>query len=455
MKTLNSYKIVLLVSSVVFFSACKKFLDEKPNISLEIPSSASDLQALLNNVTVLNAGNTCMPEIASDDYYLQYAPWTSLSTFDAMNYVWDSNTADNNTWATSYKSVLLANTVLDNLNSVSLENSSTSELSNIKGQALFFRAFTFYNLAQVYAKAYNAQTANTDLGICLKLTSSVTASSKRATVQETYGQIINDLKEAANLLPTIVQFSTTPSKQAAFALLARTYLATSDYENAESYSDQCLKLQNSLMDFNTLNASSSLPIPRFNPETIYEAYSGAGDADISSRRALIDTLLFQSYINNDLRRVIFFKYNSTLGGYNFTGSYVGMVSTSPFDGLATDEMYLIRSECEARLGDVKSALTDLNTLLKKRWLTGTYTDYTSSNVANPLSLILSERRKELVWRCTRWTDLKRLNQDPSFAVTIIRNLNGTLYTLPPNDLRYTFLIPGNVVTLGGIQQNPR
>ena len=44
----------------------------------------------------------------------------------------------------------------------------------------------------------------TDLGLVLRMTSDINEPTKRATVQETYYQIIKDLKEAAELLPSVV-----------------------------------------------------------------------------------------------------------------------------------------------------------------------------------------------------------------------------------------------------------
>jgi len=51
--------------------------------------------------------------------------------------------------------------------------------------------------------------------------------------------------------------------------------------------------------------------------------------------------------------------------------------------------------------------------------------------------------------------LRRLNLDIQRAITLKRNLNGVLYTLPPNDARYVLPVPDLVIQLSGIQQNPR
>jgi len=74
-------------------------------------------------------------------------------------------------------------------------------------------------------------------------------------------------------------------------------------------------------------------------------------------------------------------------------------------------------------------------------------DYaTTENEA--LKMILSERRKELVFRGTRWMDLRRLNREPEHASVVRRQLDGKEYLLLPGDLRYTFLLREEEISLG-------
>jgi hypothetical protein len=69
--------------------------------------------------------------------------------------------------------------------------------------------------------------------------------------------------------------------------------------------------------------------------------------------------------------------------------------------------------------------------------------------------ILTERRKELIFRGLRWPDLRRLNKDGA-GVSVTRKLDGQTYTLTPNSLKYTWLIPQQVIDFNpGMPQNPR
>ncbi len=69
-------------------------------------------------------------------------------------------------------------------------------------------------------------------------------------------------------------------------------------------------------------------------------------------------------------------------------------------------------------------------------------------------LILTERRKELLFRALRWTDLRRLNKEAEFRDTLYRFINGKKYQLLPGSDRYTLQIDRNTISISGIQQNP-
>jgi hypothetical protein len=128
---------------------------------------------------------------------------------------------------------------------------------------------------------------------------------------------------------------------------------------------------------------------------------------------------------------------------------------APITGLATEEFYLIRAECAARAGDTAAALNDLDTLLRHRYATGTFTSVTAASPAQALDIILAERRKELPFRGTRWTDLRRLNREGR-SIPLTRILNGTIYHLSPNSNLYTLPIPPDILSFNpGMKQNPR
>jgi hypothetical protein len=97
-------------------------------------------------------------------------------------------------------------------------------------------------------------------------------------------------------------------------------------------------------------------------------------------------------------------------------------------------------------------MSDLNSLLLKRWATGTFVSLSAPDAGTALSLVLTERRKELLYRMLRFTDIKRLNLEGA-AITVTRVISGQTYTLPPNDARDAIQIPEHVISITGMPQN--
>lgn len=452
----------LLLVTTTIFTGCKKFLDEKPVKSQTIPTTLNDLNKLLDNLTSMNSSSPSgIAELITDNFYLTTADWQFWMGIgvvnETSNYIWDANaTPYNNAWNLPYQSpIYYANIVLDVLPTIKKEAGSENEYNYLKGAALFYRAFIFHQLAQLYCKPFSSQNAN-EPGIVLRITANVSEKSTRATVQETYDQIIADLKNAADILPLSTTVSSRPTKAAAYAALARTYLSMNDYANSGMYADKSLQLKNDLMDFNNLIPIGSSPITMFNDEVIFHSTTSPPILT-SSSYAKIDSTLYQSYNVNDLRKKVFFAENSgpNTGTYRFIGSYWGTFSTGRvFDGLTTDEMYLIRAECFARAGNIPNAMADLNTLMQKRWNSVNWTPFTATDASDALSKILTERRKELVFRGLRWSDIRRFNLEGA-NITLKRIINNTVYNLSPNDLRSALLIPWDEINRSGIAQNPR
>lgn len=456
MVTKNKIAILFFILSIgcmgIFETGCKKYLDAKSNKALAVPESLQDLQALMDYYLRINNVDPVTGIESVDDFYLTETDYNALySDADRRIYTWGiSHLFDSysNDWAYQYDIINMANIVLDNIAKIQRTTDNASQWDNVKGQALLQRARSFQLIAWLWANAYDKNNATSDLGIPLRLHSDFNIPTVRSSLEETYKRILTDLKESVSLLPVIPVHVIRPSRPAAYALLARTYLSMRDYMNAGNYSDSCLQLFSGILDFNSLNAGASYPITRFNNEVIMDNRIPVPDMYIGTR-AKIDSLLYQSYANGDLRKVVFFKDNN--GFFTFKGSYEG--ASAMFSGIATDEVILMRAECLARAGSTSAAMDDLNSLLVKRWRNNAFIRLTATDANDALGKILNERRKELLMRGLRWMDIKRLNKEGA-GIVMKRYINGQTYTLQPNALRYTFPIPETVIDLTGIQQNP-
>jgi hypothetical protein len=466
-KYANITRTILLLAVLVLGQGChKQFLDAKPSTTLLVPTTLTDFQALLDNTGVFGQVPT-LGEASADNYWFPDSTWLGLDTREHNAYIWAPDIFGGQggqlDWNTPYQQVFYANVVLDGLSNIKYNADSVAQWNALEGSAHFLRGYAYYNLAQVFAPLYDP---NKDtLGIPLRWHADITVLSKRYTNWQTYQQILNDLDSAENLLPASLpnNYRNRPNKLAAQAMLARVYLSMRNYLKARAYADSALQGYSTLMDYNTLNLGKGLPFILLNSETLYQAgflgssvqqgatyFSVLGGGFFANTR--IDTGLIQSYDSNDLRLMAYYRYKLHDSSY-LKGSYTG--NYSPFGGLATDELYLIRAEGAARAGDAATAISDVNTLLSKRWKTGTFTGYTVGSAQEALDTVLLERRKELPFRGLRWTDLRRLNAEGVHTTTLTRSLFGQTYMLKPNSDLYTLPIPPDVINLSGMPQNPR
>ena len=449
-------KRIFLPAVILLLSACTKKLDIKPDQSLIVPETVADFQALMDFADMLNAYLPSYGEAGADNYYLTDARYNALALNGDRNaYIWGKDIFSTNEnvldWSNGYVRVNYCNLVLEGLEKLTAGRGSAA-YNNVRGTALFFRALSFYSLAGEFSKSYDSTTAATDPGIPLRVKSDVEIIYQRASVKATYELVLSDLAVAAELLPDITTFKTRPSKAAVYGLLARIHLDLKNYQDALNYANLSLAIYHNLLDYNTVDPGSSLPFDKFNDDVLFYAKL-ASNGLIRMATIIVDSTLYRQYEDNDLRKVLFFR-DGTGGTKLFKGTYSGN-NTQYFGGIAVDEMYIVRAECYARTGDAVHAMEDLNTLLRTRWKAGTYIDMTAADADDALKKILTERRKELLFRGLRWVDLRRLNKDPRFAKTLIRIVNGTVYQLPPNDVRYVYPIPADEIRYSGIEQNVR
>lgn len=463
----NKYYAFTCASLLLYLllASCKKqddWLNIKNNKSDVSPQTLQDFQAVLNNTTVFNNSGSIIGLVGTDNIYVPDKNLDGESSLNRNAYLWAKDIYQGNIaqdWLNEYQQIEYANVVLDGITKLSTTEQSSLNGSDVKGQALFFRAFAFYQLSQLYCKPYFKASASTDPGIPLRLTADVTKKVGRGTVQQCYDQMIGDLKLAVTLLPQTSFYKTRPNSNAANGLLAKIYLSMGDYTNAYSYANTALQVNNTLLDFNSLKITTSDPFPSFskgNPEIVFYDYCyGLSTVFLNSTvTGRVSPELYNYYADGDLRKTALYVQDGTTGLYKAKGSF--SAKGGNFCGIANGELLLIRSESAARIGNLQSAVSDLNNLLQKRLTPEIFTPIATTDVNVLLSKILLERRKELAYTGNmRWEDLRRLNQDNKFAVTILRQYHDTNYTLSPNDARYVLPIPTDEINLENLTQNPR
>ncbi|QEC43575.1 RagB/SusD family nutrient uptake outer membrane protein [Pseudobacter ginsenosidimutans] len=443
--------LLLILAGSLMITSCKKFLDEKPDPTLSTVNTLDDVQELLDNFRKYFGGEMALT--ACDDYYLTEAEWQARQEKDRNIYLWHPTQTSYYEWNGAYDQLLHFNTALTNA-----EKAKTGRIvknrDHLRGACLTIRSEIFLRLAQQFAIQYNSTDAGTEPGIVLRFSEDYNEKIVRSDLKTTYGQIVKDLESAIPLLPAQSLYKHRPTKASAWGLLARTCLQMANYPKAREAADASLKEHHQLLNYNTCNAAEEYPLSRFetNPEILlYRVNENGIAAPFVMPR--VDTNLLLLYKENDLRKEMYFSPTSD-GADFYRGTYA--IGGMNFTGLTVSEVYLIRAECAARAGDTQAALDDINTLLQARYKAGHFVPETAANAAAALELVLTERRKEMLLRGQRWGDIKRLNREPGRAITLTRKIGTNTYTIPPNDPRYAFLIPPEVMMFKpDIPQNPR
>ena len=452
---MNMYKIYSLAFVVaLFLSACTGWVDIKTKGKL-IPEETVNYRYLMNNTDNFRQTAT-YPDVASDDICVsdveQQNAMYETNKFCAV-YTWADvlyDQSENDTELNKlYQIIYNCNVVIDEV--FDSKNGTDEEKREIYAEALVHRADAYWVLANTYGAPYRAATATTDKCVPLLTTPRVDGSLPRATVAEVFDQIIKDLTEAKGALPELPEYNFYPSQAAVYALLARTYLVMGDYDQAKTNAQEALKLQSGLLNLEDyVDGNVAYPENKNDAEVILAKMPITTFTYSPFLLVLSDDLL-DLFEETDLRYQLF---TTSLTDYGTT--YVGrafskdkLYSTTQYYptyeghnmGPCVPEMMLIEAECLAREDDADGAMNLVNQLRQKRFKAVDYEALTAANAKDALGIVLDERRRELMCHGLRWSDQRRLANDPDFPTqTVTRVFKGTTYTLEPNSSRYVFPI---------------
>ncbi|MFC7667933.1 RagB/SusD family nutrient uptake outer membrane protein [Hymenobacter humi] len=194
----------------------------------------------LDNSNLYGTNLILVPELMAADNYITFqGTFANLRDISRRLTKVDNTTAEG-IWREAYQAINQANLVLDALPVVT---SATSK-ATFEGEARFIRGDMYFELVRLFAKQYNATTAQSDLGVPINLTPVRTVEEAnrkvaRSTVAQVYAQVIDDLTKAVALLPKTN--GTRATRDAAKALLARVYLQQSNFAQALTLSDDVIK----------------------------------------------------------------------------------------------------------------------------------------------------------------------------------------------------------------------
>lgn len=167
-----------------------------------------------------------------------------------------NNNYTENIWKFTYQSVISINRLLE-----TIEEGQSTDMDQLLGENYFLRGLMYFSLNTIFGRPY-VQSPETNLGIPLKLTSSMDDYPQRATVKEVYDQAVKDLEKAASLM-SVKKQNIYATKEAAYALLSRIHLYMQNWEKAKECADQVINSGR----FTLLEGSNYQRYPRFVPES--------------------------------------------------------------------------------------------------------------------------------------------------------------------------------------------
>ncbi|MGS2764376.1 RagB/SusD family nutrient uptake outer membrane protein [Sinomicrobium sp. M5D2P9] len=460
---MNIYKLIAVVIIAGVFTGCNDFLDEPPSkTSGVVPETVEDLESLLNNY-----GDFAEEEIAyelvcgTDDYGLFTALYDAqpnyIYSIDEVQYAtWEREEVSRiNTrfyWETEWKKIFTANLVLFYLERV---RGSEDRKQQLKVEAHFIRAYSYFQLAQVYCLPYS-ETNKEELGLPIKETISFEEPVARATLDETWDFIDADLKEALTLATSLDKINNKnrtwrASQPAVYAFAARYYLSSYNYIRAQQYAEEALGMYNRLRNYNTEMHYSDVvrEVTIFDPDTVTIRLKFPYTADSNQGQDPTHLLewgefYYLRYLRNgssnipspelldlyDPRYDLRYKYHMVedysyeLGTTNY--SYPGYFFFNTYipNGPSVPEMLLTKAECQIRQGSWQEGLETLNELREARMDADAPAGVKYLSAASQQEAVVKlteERRREMPF-VTRWFDVRRYNNndDPSDDVVMTR-----------------------------------
>jgi hypothetical protein len=440
--------ILLVIVAGLLLGGCEKYLDTVPK-GKTIPTTVADFQDLLQDEKTMSKGFQ-NPIYMVDDVYFPDNVYNSRvnRSFAINGYIWTTplyavNENDQD-WRWLYSQIWTCNYILERIDDAPLEGLSESVRLNVKAQALASRATSYFFLVNLYGKHYDPATASSDPAVPILTSTDLDQSPGRTSVQEVYDFVFDDLDNAFDIFDyDLADISYHPSKAAIYGLKARIALLMEEWDVALEYAQMVLDIKNDLWDYNDYIDVT--------PTTILRASHGVNNIEAVFARSnywfYTSPMIFTTYIaddllnlfaEDDLRLQFFGTYDAEYDSYNYNLFWYAEL------GITVPEMYLTIAECQARSGNTSEAMSALNTLLVKRIDAATWTPETAADANEALDIVLTERRKELMFTGVRWLDQRRLIKTGDFTTTVTRTLNGTTYTFEPTPENYIINIPEDI-----------
>lgn len=448
---LKSIKILFVALTALCAVSC---LDKVPQSAIpqqqamqtfdDAEQTVTGIYSLLKSSALYSGYLTILPDLQTDlvyavdgysNTYGNFWLWTVRSTTSEIESV----------YASLYQIIANCNFYLDYVPRVvaaTTDEAKLTDLNTYTGEVYAIRALAYSELLKCYCKAYKPETAQTELGVVLRTTTLDKQPLPRASLYDSYQQVIKDLERAEELLDedNDAHSSAFVTRAMALALHARVALYMEDWQSAIEYSTELIESRNfalsSAVSYYTSNMTYFDYMWNYDvgTEIIWRigftttSYGGAlGQSFLGFN---VDyTYYYPDYVpaqwvlglysNSDMRYSSYFYtlptgYNHGLqwpllvkyfGNQDFINNALiyHTVMPKPF---RLAEQYLIRAEalCRQQTPNFSAASKDINTLRASRIVSGGGINLTADNY---IEQIAAERVRELYMEGFRLHDFKR------------------------------------------------
>lgn len=412
---MKKIKIVIGIVFCIHLLGCENFLEvDTPKDQIDRQMIFSDdrmaVAAISNVYTQLRSGGFLAGNRIGAGYLLGcytdelevVNPQISNHRSFYENTVLSTNAAVKDLWAASYQQIFAVNSILEGLEESSVVSADTK--NQLKGEALAIRALIHLYLVQTFGQVPYIKITDYNLNRVIE-------KEPREIVMK---NVIDDLLNAETLLtvnyPSVekVRINQTVVK----AFLARAYLYSGDWQNAENYAAEVIAVNNYMEPVSTrFLKSSKSALWQLKPETDGKNTAEAIEyifQTLPAPQSKIAAALLDVFETDDLRKNAWLKFVGDDGLNACTFKYKIIGNSAPSQEysviLRIEEMFLIVSECAAERSDWNT----FNTMINKVRNTAGLSDLNLQNKEDAVNAVLQERRVDFFCEFGhRFYDLKR------------------------------------------------
>ncbi|MBQ7856339.1 MAG: RagB/SusD family nutrient uptake outer membrane protein [Alistipes sp.] len=451
---LRKIKIYITIAATMLLTV--SCLDKEPQSAIRLDKAmqsfddaeqtVTGIYALLKSGALYSGYLTLLPDIQAD---LVYAVDGYSNTYGSF-WLWQirSTTSEvGSVYGALYNVIANCNFYLDRIGGVMDKETNDEKLEILDtytGEVYAIRALAYSELIKCFCEAYDPDNASTQLGVVLRSSYERPEPIVRASLEESYQFVLNDLAKAeALLVKEDDMYSSVYATQAmAYALHARVALYMQDWEAAIDYSTRLIENKEfSLSSANTLYTDTMTYFDyMWNYDLATEIIYRVGFTNTSYGGALGSVFLnfttdytyfypdyvpaqwvLNLYSNADMRYNSYFYTAATghshglqwpllmkyYGNQEFISSSL-LYHVSMPKPFRLAEQYLIRAEAYCRQNKFSEGSKDISTLRQARFSSGGSLNLTADNFLQQIS---DERVRELYMEGFRLQDLKRWGKE--------------------------------------------